>query len=105
MPRPLTLTLVAGVGEIYQSNVNVQFTVSYLRVWETNSDAYNQGDDLLQEFRNHWNATQGGVERDLRTCCLVEVTCRTAAWPTSASFAARTSGMACRGTSTAPSHP
>lgn len=59
------LTLVAGVGEIYQSNVNVQFTVSYLRVWETNSDAYNQGDDLLQEFRNHWNATQGGVERDL----------------------------------------
>lgn len=59
------LTLVAGVGEIYQNNVNVRFTVSYLRVWESDADAYNQGGDLLQEFRNHWNATQDGVERDL----------------------------------------
>ena len=59
------LTLIAGVSEIYQSNVNVRFLVSYLRVWETDDDADNMGGDLLQECRNHWNATQSGVERDL----------------------------------------
>lgn len=59
------VTLIAGVGEIYQNNLNVRLVVSYLRLFETNNDPYNQGGDLLQEFRNHWNATQGGVERDL----------------------------------------
>jgi len=59
------LTLMAGVSEIFESNLNVRLVVSYLRVWESNVDPYNQGGDLLQEFRNHWNATQGSVPRDI----------------------------------------
>jgi len=59
------ITLLGGVSEIFQDNVNVRFALSYLRVWEFNIDPYNEGGDLLQEFRSHWNANMGWVQRDI----------------------------------------
>ncbi len=59
-----TLTLIGAVSEIYTRDVQTPLDVSYSRVWTENVDPYT-GADQLGEFRNHWTASQGGVQRDV----------------------------------------
>lgn len=59
------LTLLGGVGQIYQSEVDVRLTTNYVRVWSADVDPYNQGGDLLDEFAGHWSSTKGSVPREL----------------------------------------
>ncbi|NNF44234.1 MAG: hypothetical protein HKO59_07075 [Phycisphaerales bacterium] len=58
------LTLMAGVSEIYEDQVNTRLLVSFLRVWSANVDPYSPGGgDLLAQFRVEWNESQTLVER------------------------------------------
>lgn len=61
------ITLFGAVSEIFRRDVNVIITVPFLRIWSTNTDPYvtSTMGARLDEFRNHWNATQGGVDREV----------------------------------------
>lgn len=59
------LVLLGGVSQIFQSELNVRLTTNYVRTWSGNVDPYNQGQDLLDEFAQHWGASMGAVHRDL----------------------------------------
>lgn len=58
------LSLMSAASAIYCKDMNIRLFVSYLRVWTT-QDPYtsNSGDQLLNQFRAEWIATQGGVDR------------------------------------------
>lgn len=55
------LTLWGAVSEIYKRDVNTSLRISFLRVWESDSDPYAGGG--LGEFQNYWNANMGHVPR------------------------------------------
>ncbi len=57
------ISLMGAVSEIFERDVNVRFSIPFLRVWEDNSDPYNTSDDALAQLRDEWNATMGGVDR------------------------------------------
>lgn len=59
-----TMALMSATSAVYAKDENVKLLISYLRVWTT-QDPYtsNSGNVLLDQFRNDWIATQGGVER------------------------------------------
>ncbi len=59
-------TLVAGMADMYQRDVNVSFLIGYLRLW-VGEDPYtmtNTGDQLGQ-FRDYWVNNMGTVNRSM----------------------------------------
>jgi hypothetical protein len=61
------LTLMATVSAIYERDVNVTLSVSYLNFWGNPTDPYNQTDGAAQlnEFRTYWQTNMSGVGRNL----------------------------------------
>lgn len=61
------LSLMGAVSEIYQSHINVRLQVPFLRVWAADVDPYSAADmfQMLDQFRDHWNANMDAVPRDL----------------------------------------
>jgi len=61
------VTLVGAVSTIYESDTGVQLQLSYLRLWESESDLWNATNtfDQLNDFRNHWEANMSGENRHL----------------------------------------
>ena len=59
-------SLFGAASAIYQSDIDVVLTVSYLRVWTT-TDPYtgSTSSQVLAEFRNYWNANMASVPRDI----------------------------------------
>lgn len=60
------LNILAQVTTIYESEVNVQLEVPFLRVFTTPDDPYTDTTDtstLLDDLRQEWNAGQTGVDR------------------------------------------
>ena len=58
------VTLVGAISEIYERDVNARLAIPFLRVWADNTDPYDAATgDPLDQVRNHWNASMGGVER------------------------------------------
>ncbi len=58
--------LMAAISEIYDRDLNMHLAVPYLRVWASDTDPYNvAADDVLGQFRNHWNANMGHISRTL----------------------------------------
>jgi hypothetical protein len=62
------LALLGAVGEIFRLDVETRLRVGYLRLWE-GDDPWDQGGTGAQlgQFRDHWQAQMGDVERDLAT--------------------------------------
>jgi hypothetical protein len=60
-------TLIGGVSQIYEADVNTTLTVVWSRVFTANNDPYPTGDDenRLYHLQDEWNATMGGVHRDV----------------------------------------
>ncbi|MCG3127192.1 MAG: hypothetical protein CHACPFDD_02050 [Phycisphaerae bacterium] len=60
-------TLVGGMSSIYTRDFNCRVMISYLRLWETPADPWDQTDmgAQLSQFQSVWNSTQGGVFRHL----------------------------------------
>jgi hypothetical protein len=57
--------LVGATGSILTDDANVRLRLAYLRLWE-GDDPWTQGStvDQLFQFRDHWIASMGGVDRD-----------------------------------------
>jgi len=60
------LALVGASGEIFRLDLETRLRVGFLRLWEAEDpwDRNGTGDQLGQ-FRDHWQAQMGDVERDL----------------------------------------
>lgn len=61
------LSLFATVSAVYTHDLNVKFSIPYIRVWSTPNDPY-EGEDsytLLSQFRSYWNTNMQLVGRDL----------------------------------------
>lgn len=58
--------ILGASSEVFGLDVGVRFRSSYLRLWE-GSDPWDQGStgNQLTQFRDHWQALQGDVPRDL----------------------------------------
>ncbi len=61
------LNLMSQVSTIYETEVNIQLEVSYLRIFTTPSDPYTDGttnpDTLLDELSLEWNTNQTAIDR------------------------------------------
>jgi len=57
--------LMGAVSSIYERDVNIRLEVPYVRTWTT-ADPYSSNGTCsqLNQFRNHWNANQGSVQRN-----------------------------------------
>ena len=53
----------AAVSDIYLRDVNARIVLTFVRVWDTPDDLFNE-ESPLQPFRQYWNANMGGVPRD-----------------------------------------
>ena len=60
-------TLFAGIGQIYQRDLQILPHVSYLRLWPTASDPWTQTStgSQLGELRTYWTSYMGSQQRDL----------------------------------------
>lgn len=58
------VTLYAAGADIYVRDVDANLSLSYVRLWDTPADLFNEPDPL-QAFRNYWNANMGSVTRDV----------------------------------------
>ena len=60
------VTLAAGVSEIYSDQIALQLSLGYVRTWSDDSDPYDpNGDDMLNQFGEHWRTEMAGVDRDI----------------------------------------
>jgi len=59
--------LVGAVSLIYERDVQTHLNISYMRVWDTPDDPYDEGDlsGQLSQFRSYWNTYMGHVDRDV----------------------------------------
>jgi len=60
------LNVMAQVSTIYETEVNVQIVVPYLRVFTTSADPYSDTTNtstLLSELRSEWNDNQTAIDR------------------------------------------
>ncbi|MFI4898698.1 MAG: M12 family metallo-peptidase [Phycisphaerales bacterium JB059] len=58
------VTLMGAISEIYERDVNIKLAVGFLRVWDANTDPYDESfGDPLDLVRNHWRANMSDVER------------------------------------------
>jgi hypothetical protein len=64
-----TLTMMATVSAIYERDIDVTLSISYLNFWGNPSDPYDQADagNQLSQLRTYWNTNLTGVGRDLVT--------------------------------------
>lgn len=58
------MQVYGAVSDIYLRDVNARFELTFVRIWETEDDLFNEPDPLVP-FRNYWNANMGFVERDV----------------------------------------
>ncbi|HYE01674.1 MAG TPA: M12 family metallo-peptidase, partial [Phycisphaerales bacterium] len=56
--------VVAAINDIYLRDVGVHFVLTYVRIWDTPADLFNEPDPL-GPFRTHWNQNMGAVPRDV----------------------------------------
>lgn len=58
--------LTGAVSEIYKRDINASLKISYLRLWETSADPWNQGDTYNQilQFIDYWETNMRDVVRD-----------------------------------------
>lgn len=60
------VALYGQVGDIYLRDVDTRVELVFVRIWDTPDDLFNEVDPSpLGEFRSVWNATMGGVQRDV----------------------------------------
>lgn len=57
------VTLYAAGADIYVRDVETNISLSYVRLWDTPADLFNDPDPL-QSFRSYWNTNMGAVTRD-----------------------------------------
>ncbi len=55
--------LYAAVSDIYLRDVNARIELTFVRVWDTPDDLFNE-ENPLYEFRDYWNKNMGEVQRD-----------------------------------------
>ncbi|MCA9283779.1 MAG: hypothetical protein KDA22_01090 [Phycisphaerales bacterium] len=58
------IALYGAVTDVYLDELQARVSVSYLRLWDQPDDLYNEPDPL-GPFVQEWNASQGGVQRDV----------------------------------------
>ncbi|MEE2954492.1 MAG: M12 family metallo-peptidase, partial [Bacteroidota bacterium] len=62
------LAIMAGVSQVFDSEVNLQIQVVNTIIWQT-TDPYasyvNQASSMLSALRNHWNSNNSSISRDL----------------------------------------
>ncbi|MFO0874276.1 MAG: M12 family metallo-peptidase [Phycisphaerales bacterium] len=58
------IALLGAVSAIYQREFDTAVMLTYVRLWDTPNDLYNEPDPL-PPFRSEWNANQGAVPRDV----------------------------------------
>lgn len=60
-------TLFAGISQIYDADLQVRPSVCFLRIWESDGDPWTQSGagNQLYEFRDHWEANMGAVQRNV----------------------------------------
>ncbi|MBM43475.1 MAG: hypothetical protein CMJ36_00460 [Phycisphaerae bacterium] len=56
--------MYGAVAAIYERDVDVELVLTFVRLWETPDDLFND-DDPLVPFRNYWNENMQEVDRDL----------------------------------------
>lgn len=56
--------LYAAIDDVYRRECGVRIQLSYVRLWTTEADPY-QDPDPLGQFRDVWEAEQGSVVRDV----------------------------------------
>ena len=60
--------IIAGVSQVYNSEINVDVSVVTTIVWNT-TDPYagfvNDASNMLSALRNYWTANNGSISRDL----------------------------------------
>ena len=51
----------------YESEVGISHSITTILVRTTSNDPYSSSDavTLLNQFRNHWNSSQGSIQRDV----------------------------------------
>ncbi len=54
----------AAVSDIYQRDVNARIELTFVRLWDTPNDMFNDPDPL-NSFRSWWEANMDGVPRDV----------------------------------------
>lgn len=61
------VTLMAAMSTIYSADVGVEVHVSFLRLWDTDTDPWDEPDTLgqLPQFRQHWESQMGNIPRHL----------------------------------------
>lgn len=58
------MKLMTAVSTLYMKDVNIKLVSSYIRIWTTPDPYTGTGSNaILNQFRNHWNATQTSVQR------------------------------------------
>ena len=66
--------IMAGVSQVFDSEVNLQIEIVNTIIWQT-TDPYasyvNQASSMLSALRSHWNSNNSSISRDLsaRTLC------------------------------------
>lgn len=58
------VSLYGAISGVYERECGVRVQLSYIRLWTSPDDPFQDPDPLVQ-FRDHWNQTQGAVERDV----------------------------------------
>lgn len=56
--------LYSAVSDIYLRDVNARFDLSFVRLWDTPDDLFNEPDPLVP-FRSYWNDKMTAVRRDV----------------------------------------
>ena len=60
--------IIAGVSQVYASEVNLNISILTTIIWET-TDPYasytNDASNMLSALRNHWTSNNGSITRDL----------------------------------------
>ena len=56
--------LYGVVSDIYLRDTNSRFELTFVRIWETENDLFNE-DDPLGPFVDYWNANMDDVDRDV----------------------------------------
>jgi outer membrane protein assembly factor BamB len=60
--------LYAAISDIYLRDVNTRIDLSFVRLWDTPDDLFNQ-EDPIAEFRQYWNQNMTEVHRDVAQFC------------------------------------
>lgn len=58
------VTLYGAISDIYIRDVDVRFDLTYVRLWDSPDDLFNQADPL-NAFAFYWNSTMNHVHRDV----------------------------------------